>query len=75
VRFKYACRHCERNAERTPMVIAPMPVQPLPGSSASAAIIATVTTGKYVDGTPLYRMEHALARAGIAVSRPCAAGT
>jgi transposase len=69
VRFKYACRHCERNAERTPMVIAPMPVQPLPGSSASAAMIATVTTGKYVDGTPLYRMEHALARAGIAVSR------
>ena len=69
VRFKYACRHCERNAERTPMVIAPMPVQPLPGSSASAAMIATVTTGKYVDGTPLYRMEHVLARAGIAVSR------
>jgi transposase len=51
------------------MVIAPMPVQPLPGSSASAAMIATVTTGKYVDGTPLYRMEHALARAGIAASR------
>jgi transposase len=41
----------------------------LPGSSASAAMIATVTTGKYVDGTPLYRMEHVLARAGIAVSR------
>jgi hypothetical protein len=35
--------------------------QPLPGSHASAAMIATVTTGKYVDGTPLYRMEHVLA--------------
>ena len=69
VRFKYACRACERNAERTPIVTAPMPTQPLPGSHASAAMIATVTTGKYVDGTPLYRMEHALARAGIAVSR------
>ena len=69
VRFKYACRACERNAEHTPIVTAPMPRQPLPGSTASAAMIATVTTGKYVDGTPLYRMEHALARAGIAVGR------
>ncbi|MGT2453972.1 IS66 family transposase [Cupriavidus basilensis] len=69
VRFKYACRHCERNAERTPIVVAPMPVQPLPGSNASPAMIATVTTGKYVDGTPLYRMEDALARAGIPAGR------
>jgi transposase len=69
VRFKYACRACERNAEHTPIVTAPMPTQPLPGSHASAAMIAAVTIGKYVDGTPLYRMEHALARAGIAVSR------
>ncbi|MGE8454248.1 MAG: transposase, partial [Pseudomonadales bacterium] len=46
VRFKYACRHCERNAERTLIVVASMPVQPLPGSNASPAMIATVTTGK-----------------------------
>jgi transposase len=69
VRFKYACRHCERNAERTPVVTAPMPVQPLPGSNASPAMIATVMTGKYVDGTPLYRMEDALARANIPAGR------
>lgn len=69
VRFKYACRHCERHAERTPVIIAPMPAQPLPGSNASAAMIATVTAGKYVDGTPLYRMAHALARADIEVGR------
>jgi transposase len=69
VRLKYACRHCEQHAEHTPIVTAPMPAQPLPGSNASAAMIATVTTGKYVDGTPLYRMEHALARAGIPVGR------
>jgi transposase len=65
VRFKYACRHCERHAERAPVIVAPMPAQPLPGSSASAAMIATVTAGKYVDGTPLYRMAHALGRADI----------
>ncbi|WP_454824726.1 IS66 family transposase [Paraburkholderia xenovorans] len=69
VRFKYACRHCERHAERTPVITAPMPAQPLPGSNASAAMIATVTAGKYVDGTPLYRMAHALARADIDVGR------
>ncbi|WP_454740288.1 IS66 family transposase [Cupriavidus necator] len=69
VRFKYACRHCERNAERTPVVTAPMPAQPLPGSNASPAMLATVTIGKYVDGTPLYRMEDALGRAGIEVGR------
>ena len=69
VRFKYACRHCERHAERTPVITAPMPAQPLPGSNASAAMIATVTVGKYVDGTPLYRMAHALARADIEVGR------
>jgi hypothetical protein len=46
-----------------------MPAQPLPGSNASPAMLATVTTAKYVDGTPLYRMEDALGRAGIAVGR------
>ena len=68
-RFKYACRHCERHAERAPVITAPMPAQPLPGSNASAAMIATVTAGKYVDGTPLYRMAHALGRADIELSR------
>ncbi len=69
VRFKYACRHCERHAESTPIVTAAMPAQPLPGSNASPAMIATVMTGKYADGTPLYRMEDALARANIPVGR------
>ncbi len=68
-RFKYACRHCEHHGMRTPIVIAPMPVQPLPGSHASPSMIAAVTLGKYVDGTPLYRMEDVLARSNIAVSR------
>jgi transposase len=69
VRFKYACRDCDRNAERTPVITAPMPAQPLPGSNASPEIIAAVTVGKFVDGTPLYRMEDVLARVDIPVSR------
>lgn len=68
-RVKYACQHCETHAERTPIVLAPMPAQPLPGSHASAAMIATVTTGRYVDGTPLYRMADVLARSNVPVSR------
>ncbi|MGE7065430.1 IS66 family transposase [Agrobacterium tumefaciens] len=31
VRFKYACRNCDRNGINTPVIIAPMPAQPLPG--------------------------------------------
>ncbi|KGU81446.1 transposase IS66 family protein [Burkholderia pseudomallei MSHR543] len=68
-RAKYACRHCERHGVRTPIVVAPMPAQPLPGSHASPSMIAAVTAGKYIDGTPLYRMEDVLARSNIAVSR------
>jgi transposase len=68
-RVKYACRHCERHGTHTPIVVAPMPAQPLPGSHASPSMIAAVTAGKYVDGTPLYRMEDVLARSNIAVSR------
>jgi transposase len=52
------------------VITAPMPAQPLPGSNASAAMIATVTAGKYVDGTPLYRMAHALVSVSTKVDGP-----
>lgn len=69
VRFKYGCRHCERHGVSAPVVRAAMPPQPLPGSVADAATIATIMTGKYADGMPLYRMETAFARAGIDIAR------
>jgi transposase len=69
VRFKYACRHCERSAITTPVVTAPMPAQPLPGSVATASTLALVLAAKYVDGTPLYRLTGALARANVSISR------
>lgn len=69
VRFKYGCRHCERHGIGAPVVRADMPPQPLPGSVADAATIATVMTGKYADGMPLYRMEASFARAGIDLGR------
>ena len=68
-RFKYACRHCDRTGINTPVVIAPMPAQPLPGSIATASTLAFALVHKYVDGTPLYRLAQAFERAGVPVSR------
>jgi transposase len=69
VRFKYACRCCERTGIATPVVTAPMPAQPLPGSIATASTLAFVLVHKYADGTPLYRLAHAFERAGVTISR------
>ena len=69
IRFKYACRHCDRTGINTPVVIAPMPAQPLPGSIATASTLAFTLVHKYVDGTPLYRLAQAFERAGVPISR------
>ncbi len=47
VRFKYACRHCDRTGINTPVVLAPMPAQPLPGSIATASTLAFALVHKY----------------------------
>ena len=69
VRFKYACRHCDRTGINTPVVTAPMPAQPLPGSIATASTLAFALVHKYADGTPLYRLAQTFERAGVPVSR------
>ncbi|MET4214753.1 transposase [Bradyrhizobium sp. LA2.1] len=70
VRFKYACRHCERTALNTPIVTAPMPAQPLPGSSSRHRHWRSLAlANKYVDGTPPYRVADALGRADVSISR------
>jgi transposase len=66
---KYACRNYERTDISTPVIIAPMPAQPLPGSIATASTLAFALVHKYVDGTPLYRLAQAFERAGVPVSR------
>jgi transposase len=68
-RAKYACRNCERTDISTPVIIAPMPAQPLPGSIATASTLAFALVHKYVDGTPLYRLAQVFERAGVPVSR------
>ena len=69
VRFKYACRRCEQQAASCRIVTSPMPVQPLPGSIASASTLATILTAKYADGLPLYRMESVLERSEVDIGR------
>ncbi len=69
LRFKHACRHCERTGSNTLMVIAPMPPQPLPGSIATDSTLAFAFVHKYVDGTPLYRVAQTFERAGVPISR------
>jgi transposase len=68
-RFKYGCRNCERNGIEVPIMIAPMPAQPMPGSVATASTLALVLASKYVDGLPLYRLSQALGRTGVELSR------
>ncbi|WP_209440931.1 IS66 family transposase zinc-finger binding domain-containing protein, partial [Paenibacillus maysiensis] len=47
VRQVYACRRCEREEIRTPIVTAPMPKPVYPGSLASPSILAHVMSQKY----------------------------
>jgi len=69
VRKVYACRRCEREEIRTPIVTAPMPKPVYPGSLASPSSMAYVMTQKYVDSQPLYRQEQQFARQGLSISR------
>lgn len=74
VRFKYACRTCEGTSHDGKAVItAELPAQPIPKSNASPGFIAYITTAKYQDGIPLYRLEGILARYRIELSRTTAA--
>jgi transposase len=69
VRFKYACRQCDRHGESSQIITSPMPPQPMPGSIASPATVATVLTAKYADGMPMYRLHEVLLRGEVDVAR------
>jgi transposase len=64
IRKRYACP----GGEQAP-VSAPAPLQVLPKSNASNDLLAMLLTAKYVDGLPLARFEHVLARSGVKVPR------
>lgn len=68
-RSKYACRHCNHNEIKTPILTAPAPETAFPNSLASPASVAYLMTQKFVEGCPLYRLEHSFAREGLHLSR------
>jgi len=68
-RLKYTCRHCQQHHIKTPVVAAAMPTPAFPSSLASASAVAHILVEKFVQGTPLYRQEAALARMGVTLSR------
>jgi transposase len=64
IRPKYGCPTCKEGVK-----VAPVPLQPIPKSIASPALLAHVATQKFVDGMPLYRQEVALKRIGVELPR------
>jgi transposase len=68
-RAAYACRNCERNGVRVPVIKAPMPEPVIKGSLASPSAVAHVMAQKYVMYAPLYRQEQDWKRQGVPLSR------
>jgi len=64
IRKRYACP----DGQQAP-VLAPVAPKVLPKSNASNDLLAMLLVVKYVDGLPLARFEHVLARSGLAVPR------
>ena len=69
VRHVYACRACEKNAEKVPIIKADIPQPVIKGSFASPESIAHIAAQKFVMGIPLYRQEQEWERNGILLSR------
>lgn len=65
----YACRNCEKNSDRTPVLMAKAPEPVIRNSLASPSAVAHIMVEKYVKAVPLYRQEQALLRDGISLSR------
>lgn len=70
IRLKYGCRQCEGiESDKGAVQIAPVPVQLLPKTIATAGLIASVVVEKFADGLPLYRQAARFSREGIEISR------
>jgi transposase len=69
VRIKYACGHCEHNAESPQITLADKPPQPIEKGLAGPGLLAYVVTSKYADYLPLYRLEAIFERNGLQIGR------
>jgi transposase len=69
IRPKYACPCCREGIK-----IAPVPAMLFPKSIATPALLAQITTAKFVDHVPLYRQETQFDRLGVPLGRATMAG-
>lgn len=69
VQIKYACKHCEREAQNPQITLAEKPLQPIDKGMAGPGLLAYVVTSKYADHLPLYRLESIFSRNGFEVDR------
>jgi len=69
VRIKYACKHCEANADNPQITLADKPLAPIDKGMAGPGLLAYVVTSKYADYLPLYRLENIFQRNGLEISR------
>jgi len=73
VHMKEKCGPCGCEAfaesEVSPIVTAMAPPRLMPGSIASASLLAFILTGKFCDALPFYRHERIFRRIGIEISR------
>ena len=69
VQFKYACAHCEQEAQNPQIVLADKPQEAIEKCMAGPGLLAYVIVGKHCDHLPLYRQEKILARHGIDIAR------
>ena len=61
-RYKYACRRCDVGVDTAP---AELPAKPIPGSMASATVLAFLAVSKVLDGMPIERIARGLRRHGV----------
>lgn len=70
VRYKYACKYCEGlDSKKGAVQTAPLPPQLIPQGTATPGLVAYILAGKYIDSTPLYRLEKIFSRFGVDISR------
>jgi transposase len=69
VQFKYACPHCEQEAQNPQIELAPKPPVAIEKCMAGPGLLAYVIVGKYSDHLPLHRLEKILGRHDIDIAR------
>lgn len=69
VSYVYACRNCEKNDIKTPVITAPSPKALIPKSLVSPNVMAYIMSQKFVNCLPLYRQEQEFKRFGVSLFR------